>query len=193
MLLSPGENGPASLFKEVRVFKEVLQSRFGVIFLLRRLNITRASTERRKQCQNLAPGLVTMSGISLVFSRKILTGTGFYRCCAPGASAQSSGKKSVSHLFWPGELEENCWQISQRILMANSFREFFGLVFPWFWAPTASELRAEIIWTPCFSDLGKSKRGLSKQGLGPKGANQAKKASLGKCLRSPPPVAVRWT
>ena len=51
------------------------------------LKITSASTERQKRSQNLAPVLVIISGNSLVFSRKIITSTGFYRCCAPGASA----------------------------------------------------------------------------------------------------------
>ena len=51
------------------------------------LKITSTSTERQKRSQNLAPVLVIISGNSLVFSRKIITSTGFYRCCAPGASA----------------------------------------------------------------------------------------------------------
>ena len=51
------------------------------------LKITSASTERQKRSQNLAPVLAIISGNSLVFSRKIITSTGFYRCCAPGASA----------------------------------------------------------------------------------------------------------
>ena len=40
----------------------------------------------KKRSQNLAPVLVIISGNSLA-SRKIITSTGFYRCCAPGASA----------------------------------------------------------------------------------------------------------
>ena len=51
------------------------------------LKITSTSTERQKRSQILAPVLVIISGNSLVFSRKIITSTGFYRCCAPGASA----------------------------------------------------------------------------------------------------------
>ena len=53
------------------------------------IKITSASTERpkKKDSQNLAPVLVIISGNSLAFSRKIITSTGFYRCCAPGASA----------------------------------------------------------------------------------------------------------
>ena len=51
------------------------------------LQITSASTERQKRSQNLAPVLEIIPGNSLVFSRKIITSTGFYRCCAPGASA----------------------------------------------------------------------------------------------------------
>ena len=53
----------------------------------RRLKITSTSTERPKRSQSLAPVLVITSGNSLVFSRKMITSTGFYRCCAPGASA----------------------------------------------------------------------------------------------------------
>ena len=45
------------------------------------------STEGQKRHQNLAPVLVIISGKSLVFSMKIITSTGFYRCCAPDASA----------------------------------------------------------------------------------------------------------
>ena len=37
--------------------------------------------------KNLAPVLVIISGNSLAFSRKIITSTDFYRCCAAGASA----------------------------------------------------------------------------------------------------------
>ena len=40
----------------------------------------------------------------------------------------------VIFLFWPGEFNENCRGISQRISMANFDCEFFGLVFP-FQAP----------------------------------------------------------
>ena len=63
------------------------------------LKITSTSTERRKRRQNLAPVLVIISGNSLVFSRKIITSTGFYRCCAPSASAPVVVKKSVSQLW----------------------------------------------------------------------------------------------
>ena len=55
--------------------------------LLGDLKITSTSTERQERSQNLAPVLVIISGSSLVFSRKIITSTGFYRCCAPDASA----------------------------------------------------------------------------------------------------------
>ena len=51
------------------------------------LKITSTSTERQKRSQNLAPVLVISSVNSLAFSGKIITSTGFYRCCAPGASA----------------------------------------------------------------------------------------------------------
>ena len=51
------------------------------------VKITSTSTERQKRSQNLAPVLVIIFENSLVFSRKIITSTGFYRCCAVGASA----------------------------------------------------------------------------------------------------------
>ena len=51
------------------------------------LKITSTSTERQKRSQNLAPVLVIIPGKSLVFSRKIITSTDFYRYCAPDASA----------------------------------------------------------------------------------------------------------
>ena len=51
------------------------------------LKITTTSTEGQKRHENVAPVLVIIFGNSLVFSRKIITSTGFYRCCAPGASA----------------------------------------------------------------------------------------------------------
>ena len=60
------------------------------------LKITSTSTERHKRSQNLAPVLGIISGNSLVFSRKIISSTGFYRCCAPGASAPVVVKMSVS-------------------------------------------------------------------------------------------------
>ena len=46
-----------------------------------------ASTQRQERSQNLAPVLAKNSGNSLVFSRKLITSSGFYRCCAPGVSA----------------------------------------------------------------------------------------------------------
>ena len=49
--------------------------------------MTSAGTERQKRSQNLAPVLVIISGNSLVFSRKMITSTGFSQCCAPSASA----------------------------------------------------------------------------------------------------------
>ena len=42
------------------------------------LKITSASAERQKRSQNLAPALVISFGNSLVFSRKIITSTGFF-------------------------------------------------------------------------------------------------------------------
>ena len=40
----------------------------------------------------------------------------------------------VNCLFWPGEFQENCRRISQRILVAILFCNAFGLVFPGFQA-----------------------------------------------------------
>ena len=51
------------------------------------LKISSTSTEGQKRSQNLAPVLAIISGNSLVFSRKMITSTGFYWCCALGASA----------------------------------------------------------------------------------------------------------
>ena len=53
----------------------------------RRLKNYQYSTERQKLHQNLAPVLVIILGKSLVFYRKIITSTGFYRYCASEASA----------------------------------------------------------------------------------------------------------
>ena len=62
-------------------------SRCLCLRLLGDIKITSTSTERQKRSQNLAPVLIMIYGNSLVFSRKIITSTGLYRCCAPGASA----------------------------------------------------------------------------------------------------------
>ena len=64
-----------------------MASCFQQIALFGDLRITSTSTERQKRSQNLAPVLVIISGKSLVFSRKIITSTDFYRYCAPDASA----------------------------------------------------------------------------------------------------------
>ena len=45
------------------------------------------STEGQKVDENLAPVQVIISGHSLVFSKKIITSTGFHQHCAPDASA----------------------------------------------------------------------------------------------------------
>ena len=45
------------------------------------------SIEGQKLQENSAPVLVIISGNSLVFTRKIITSTGFYRYCAADASA----------------------------------------------------------------------------------------------------------
>ena len=60
------------------------------------LEITSTGTERQKRSQNLAPVLVITSGNFLVFSRKSITSTGFYRVLRPRRVSTSSGKKSVS-------------------------------------------------------------------------------------------------
>ena len=49
--------------------------------------MTSTSTEGQKLHENVAPVLVIISGKSLVLSRKVITSTGFYRYCAPDASA----------------------------------------------------------------------------------------------------------
>ena len=45
-------------------------------------------TERQKRSRKLAPVQVIISVNSLVFRRKIITSTGFYRCCAPARQHQ---------------------------------------------------------------------------------------------------------
>ena len=50
--------------------------------------ITSTSTERQKRCQNLAPAPVIISGNSLVFSRKIITSTGFTGAAPPARQHQ---------------------------------------------------------------------------------------------------------
>ena len=45
------------------------------------------SIERQRCHQNLAPVPVIISGTSLVFTRQIITSTGFYLCSTPDASA----------------------------------------------------------------------------------------------------------
>ena len=63
------------------------------------LKITSTSTERQKRSQNLAPVLVIISGNSLAFSRKLITSTGFYRCCAHGTSAPVVVKNQSPNQF----------------------------------------------------------------------------------------------
>ena len=58
--------------------------------------MTSTSTEGQKVHEDLAPVLVIISGKSLVFSRKIITSTGFY-WYTPRRVSTSSGNKSVSH------------------------------------------------------------------------------------------------
>ena len=65
------------------------------------LKITSTGTERQKHSQNSAPVLVIISGNSLAFSRKIITSTGFYRCCAAGASALVVVKKQSPINLYP--------------------------------------------------------------------------------------------
>ena len=61
------------------------------------LKITSTGTEGQKRSKHLAPVLVIISGNSLVFSRKIITSTGFTGA-APPARQHQCGKKSVSHI-----------------------------------------------------------------------------------------------
>ena len=61
------------------------------------LKNTSTSTERQKRSQNSAPVLVISFGNSLVFSRKIITSTGFLPVLRPRCVSTSSGKKSASH------------------------------------------------------------------------------------------------
>ena len=80
--------------------------------------ITTTSTERQKRSQNLAPVLVIISGNSLVFSKKIITSTGFHQCCAASASApvvvknQSPIGKKVTKKKW--QKHEKQWPKSDR-------------------------------------------------------------------------------
>ena len=53
----------------------------------------------RKRSQNLAPVLVIISGNSLVFSRKIITSTGFLPVLRPRRVSTSSGKNQ-SPIEW---------------------------------------------------------------------------------------------
>ena len=94
---------------------------YGIAFL-RRLKTTSASTERQKRSQNLAPVLVILSGNSLVFSRKMITSTGFYRCCAAGASVvknQSPISSGAEFSHFGG------WNLVEIALLWN-FRDFLG-------------------------------------------------------------------
>ena len=59
----------------------------------RKLKITSTSTERQKRSQKLAPVLVKISGNSLVFSRKMITRIGVYRCCALGAHPEGPARQ----------------------------------------------------------------------------------------------------
>ena len=72
----------------------------------RRQKMTSTGTERQKRSQNLAPVLVILSGNSLVFSRKIITSTGFCLCCAAGASAPVVVKYQSPRGSRPGKFGE---------------------------------------------------------------------------------------
>ena len=72
-----------------------------ILHVLGDIKITSTSTKRQKHSQNLAPVLVIISGNSLVFSRKIITSTGFYWCCTPGASAPVVVKNQSPMFFSP--------------------------------------------------------------------------------------------
>ena len=86
------------------------------------LNITSASTERQKRSQNLAPVLVINSGNSLVFSRKIITSTGFYRCSPPRRVSTSSGKNQSLGFGKRGLLEKGSFQKSPFSRDSREFR-----------------------------------------------------------------------
>ena len=58
-----------------------------MLFWDRSLKNYQYSTEGQNFHENLAPVLVVISGNSLAFYRKIISSTGFYRYCAPDASA----------------------------------------------------------------------------------------------------------
>ena len=62
--------------------------RFRLVALFGDTKITSTSTERQKRSQNLAPVLVIISGNSLVFSRKIITSTGFTGAAPPARQHQ---------------------------------------------------------------------------------------------------------
>ena len=86
---------PPSACTQEKKFNFQVDVCLSLLALVGDLKITSTSTERQKRCQILAPVLVIISGNSLVFSRKIITSTGFYRCCAPGTSAPVVVKKSA--------------------------------------------------------------------------------------------------
>ena len=70
--------------KNTRIHKNGRNSwtfRFGPFFGL----VCRGDSwwKAKNVAKNLAPVLLVISGNSLVFSRKVITSTGFYQCCAP--------------------------------------------------------------------------------------------------------------
>ena len=97
----PGTGGGSSLGRLSRKGRQKNVYVFSVCCFFLNFKITSTSTERQKRSQNLAPVLVIILMNSLVFSRKIITSTGFYQCCAPGMSAPVVVKKSVSHFSAP--------------------------------------------------------------------------------------------
>ena len=84
------------------------------------LRITSTSIERQKRSQNSAPVLVIIFGNSLVFSRNIITSIGFYRYCAPSASAPVV-VKNQSPRRTPG-----CWSIFSNFLVLGHFQCVFA-------------------------------------------------------------------
>ena len=97
---------------------------------VRRLQNYQYSTERQKGCQNLAPVLVIISGNSLVFSRKSIISTGFYRCDAPHASAPAvvslPAVEEVLQIWHPDLGEMQAELVVVALLMFFSIRQMWN-------------------------------------------------------------------
>ena len=87
--------------------------------------------QRQKRSQNLAPVLVIISENFLVFSRKIITSTGFYRCCAPGASAPVVVKHRSPKFCSNGESRQSLLHRQEAsITWCDLFQPKFGQKMP---------------------------------------------------------------